>query len=97
MSARHKLWAKRKRAEMIERLGGACAICGTIEGLEFDCIIPQGDRHHRMDTSARMSFYHAQERAGNVQVLCHHCNAQKSLAEGNCKTVSARTEELCLA
>jgi len=53
-------------------------MCGATESLEFDCIEPRGDRHHRMDSSARMSFYHQQHRLGNLQVLCSHHNNLKS-------------------
>lgn len=81
MGREHKLWAKRARARLVERLGGACALCGTTDNLVFDCIIPQGDKHHRMDPSARMCFYHRQERLGNVQVLCDACNTAKAAKE----------------
>jgi hypothetical protein len=62
---------------MILILGGACSACGSTSSLEFDCRIPCGDRHHRMTAPARMSFYRAQMRAGNVQLLCKVCNALK--------------------
>lgn len=78
MGARQKEWARRKRVELTELLGGKCAQCGSTEGLEFDCKQACGDRHHRMDTSARMSFYRAQHKAGNLQLLCSPCNTRKS-------------------
>jgi hypothetical protein len=62
---------------MIAILGGYCASCGTNDTLEFDCIEPVGDRHHRMTAPARISFYRAQMRAGNVQLLCQQCNSLK--------------------
>ena len=85
MGAAQKEWARRKRAELMAELGGECMACGTRENLEFDCKIPCGDKHHKMDTSARMSFYRKQHRAGNLQVLCEFHNNQKSLIEGRAR------------
>ena len=81
MGAAQKDWARRARLQLLHALGGVCAECFSAERLEFDCIVPCGDAHHRMDTSARMSFYRAQHRAGNLQVLCSTCNGQKSVGE----------------
>lgn len=78
MSARQKAWARMARLRLIQQLGGKCKKCGWTSGLEIDCIRPAGDRHHKMDTSARMSFYHAQHRAKNVQVLCATCHIEKT-------------------
>jgi len=81
MGARQKEWARKARAILVEQLGGCCEACGAKEELELDCIKACGDRHHRMDTSARVSFYRAQARAGNLQVLCKYHNAVKSTME----------------
>ena len=78
MSRRQKIWAARARGELIRLFGARCRICGARDFLEFDCIRPTGDRHHRMDTSARVSFYRRQAALGNLQVLCQRCNAIKS-------------------
>lgn len=78
MSARVKEWARRARAKLMSTLGNQCAWCGNSEKLTFDCIYPLGDQHHRMSTDQRMSFYHGQHKAGNLQILCASCNAKKS-------------------
>jgi len=78
MSARQKDWARRTRAQLITELGGQCALCGTSDNLEFDCITPLGDAHHKYDTSQRMSFYRQQHAANNLQLLCTDCNNDKS-------------------
>ena len=72
-----KEWARRKRRELMALLGNVCAYCGTTENLEFDCISPRGDRHHRGDASQRMCLYRRQFREGNLQVLCNVCNSRK--------------------
>jgi len=84
MSASGKLRAKRGRETMRLELGNACAYCAiTFDAadLEFDCIEPTGDRHHRMDSESRHYFYRAQQRAGNLQLLCRECHAEKSAWE----------------
>jgi hypothetical protein len=78
MSKRVKSWARARRARLLYILGGRCAACGTDEQLTFDCIDPMGDSHHRGSTDQRVSFYTRQMRAGNVQVLCQHCNSLKA-------------------
>jgi len=80
MASRQKEWARRARARLVACFGGECCKAnGHCNGqLEFDCIIPQGDEHHRKDTSARMSFYHKQHRIGNLQLLCSFHHALKS-------------------
>lgn len=78
MSARAKIWAVKARANLLAMLGGRCAECGTDEALTFDCIMPQGDGHHRGSTDQRMTFYRRQHfEFSNVQVLCASCNARK--------------------
>lgn len=81
MSKRHKAWARAQRAILLEQLGGKCVECGTTENLTFDCIEPQGDRHHKLDTSARMSFYRRQLWLNNLQVLCQKHNSKKAARE----------------
>lgn len=81
MGKYEKEWARRKRYELKETLGNKCAKCGKKKNLEFDCIIPQGDEHHRMDTSHRMSFYRNQYANNNLQLLCGVCNRLKALEE----------------
>lgn len=82
MARRQKEWAIRARLKLLDLLGGKCVRCGTIEKLEFDCIIPQGHEHHRWETSARMSFYRRQHfEFQNLQILCQKHNAIKSIRD----------------
>jgi 5-methylcytosine-specific restriction endonuclease McrA len=80
MSKQVKAWARRAKAELLAKLGAQCAWCGLadVEHLEFDCIVPTGDDHHRKSQDVRMSFYRYQHQEhDNIQVLCHRCNAKK--------------------
>ncbi len=83
MAKYHKQWARNARFLLTFELGGQCFRCGTDKDLDFDCIVPQGDRHHKMDTSARMSFYRRQHRENkNVQLLCRtKCHKIKNAEE----------------
>ena len=82
MARRHKEWAQRARVRLIEKLGGKCSECQTEADLDFDCKEAKGDRHHRMDASARMCFYHKQHKEGNLQLLCRHkCHKKKTVAD----------------
>ena len=81
MSRRNKRLALHQRVRLLVELGNKCATCHTITDLTFDCIVPQGHRHHSMDASARMCFYHRQHEAGNLQILCRRCNGRKGHAE----------------
>lgn len=77
MSKRHKKRAKAARKELKTLLGKKCALCRTDKKLEFDCIKPMGDAHHRLDPDRRMKFYCRQFLAQNLQLLCQKCNARK--------------------
>jgi hypothetical protein len=81
MAKRQKVWAKKARQRLLLKLGNKCARCGAEENLTFDCIIPCGDRHHRFETSQRMSFYHQQDKLHNIQILCETCQTNKSATE----------------
>lgn len=77
MSTRRTQWAIRKREWLTAALGGRCVICSVPVCLTFDCIVPTGDRHHRMSQVQRMSYYMHQARMGNLQLLCSACNSKK--------------------
>lgn len=79
MGKRQKAWARMTRDTIFTILGRKCTVCGSVENLEFDVLIPTGDnKHHRiMDWSHRMSFYRAQLAINNLGVKCDKCNGKK--------------------
>jgi hypothetical protein len=88
MGLRQRIWAKKKREELLVELGSRCVHCGKYawelekgQQLEFDCIEARGDAHHRGAASERMCFYRKQHKMGNIQILCSDCNCKKSLTE----------------
>lgn len=81
MAKRQKEWARRERTRIMAILGNVCAECGSTDSLEFDCIFPQGDKHHKLATDSRMCFYRVQLARENLQLLCTDCNSEKSLRD----------------
>ena len=81
MAQRQREWAMKAAETLRGELGACCVKCGDPSELEFDCIRPMGDRHHKMEWSWRLSFYRAQAKAGNLQLLCERCHNKKSSLE----------------
>lgn len=84
MGARQKRWARKARAELMQKHGDRCAHCGVFswatdeaKPLEFHCISPRGDAHHRLDFERRTSFYRREHEAGNLLLLCQPCHAKE--------------------
>ena len=72
--ARMRRYRRRMRSELIQRMGGVCANCGTTENLEFDH--PFGREWSPRDISSHMRLkrYEADLAAGNLRLLCAQCN-----------------------
>lgn len=70
-----------KLAQLRTALGDCCAHCHTPEGLEVDCIVPQGHEHHCAGIEARARFYIHQFAKHNVQLLCRQCHLVKTRQE----------------
>ena len=88
--ATHSRLYWRKVGNLLKKsLDPQCAMYGkrrSYADLEFDCIIPQGHWHHKVETDRRISFYRKQFRAGNLQLLCaewtkDQCHLKKTLTE----------------
>ena len=78
MGKRQKIWARGVLDRLRLKLGAKCACCRRRECLEFDCIQPMGDEHHRMSLDQRATFYRRQEAAENLQILCERCHHRKT-------------------
>lgn len=96
MAKRNKTWAKKRRRYIKGLLGYHCNLCGIHEILKedledpktqkpillvFDCIIAQGDTHHKGSTDQRVCFYWKQFKNNNLQLLCEKCHTIKSNLE----------------
>ncbi len=76
-------WARRALEALKEALGGKCSVpgCSTGADLEFDCIIPQGHKHHSAGVKRLACFYRKQAAVGNLQLLCRVHHEQKSVKD----------------
>ena len=74
---------RRRRADLIERLGGRCVICGATEKLEFDHIDPARKEWETraLSSESRIKRYEDEAAKGLLQLLCRHCNAVKGRKE----------------
>lgn len=82
MGARQKLWAAKKRLQLIESLGGKCVQCEESDAnkLAFDHIREE-DRDwdcRKTEWSHRMSIYAREIAEGKIQLLCETCNSKKA-------------------
>lgn len=59
-------------------LGSKCCDCGNRYDLEFDCIKPQGDEHHKAGSMKRIQFYELQNERGNLALRCKFCHRVKT-------------------
>lgn len=85
MSKQVKIWAKKARQELLFAFFNQCCHCGEgdINQLEFDCIIPQGHKHHTGSTDQRICFYRKQKQNKNLQLLCSTCHQVKTDKDNN--------------
>ena len=77
MGLRQREWAERETLRLRVILGNKCAQCGSKHKLEFDCKIPKGHKHHKIEWSWRICFYRQEHSRGNLQLLCSVCNSAK--------------------
>lgn len=68
----------RRRAELIEQLGGKCAKCGSTDKLEFDhwpraCTWA----HNKKNPWQRMKIYMEEAAKGMIRLLCRRCNRKQ--------------------
>ena len=67
---------QRRRAQLIEMLGGGCVRCGTTEDLEFDHIDPFTKRFN-IGADLTKSWAELAEEASRCQLLCRPCHVAK--------------------
>lgn len=67
-----------RRAMYIEKLGGACAVCGSVDRLEFDHIDPST----KIDViNFRWAAAKVEAEVAKCQLLCRTCHQRKSAYE----------------
>lgn len=78
---RQRQWAKRVLRSLRFKLGQRCAWCSSTRDLQFDCIAPEGDAHHRWETNRRAVFYRRLDARHGLQLLCRRCHTRKTCAQ----------------
>lgn len=70
---------KKRKAELINALGGKCVVCGAKNNLEFDHIIPS------TKSFTIMSHWHddVEEELKKCQLLCKKCHLRKTCVDLN--------------
>lgn len=74
---RQREWAAKKRAELIEQLGGCCVDCGKTRRLEFHHTVPRTWVANRLSRWARMVRYIREAAEGKITLLCRRCNVKR--------------------
>lgn len=75
-----------RRAELIAKLGGRCAICGGIENLEFDHM-DSLSKEINVSKCITLSLSRIEAELDKCQLLCHKCHLKKTkeYKDGNIK------------
>lgn len=66
-----------RRAIFIERLGGRCVSCGSIEGLEFDHVDPE-TKDFNVSKRLTQKMEKILPEIDKCQLLCGSCHAEKT-------------------
>ena len=76
----------KRRAELIEKLGGRCAVCGSTENLEFDHI-DSSSKEINVSKCITLNFSRIEAELDKCQLLCHICHLKKTkeCKDGNIK------------
>jgi 5-methylcytosine-specific restriction endonuclease McrA len=89
----------RRRAALLAKLGGKCALCGSDHGLEFDHIDP-ATRTWKARGKSRLSLirrYEHEAAAGLLRVLCLWCNRGWAPPEATAEAVETALQEAATA
>jgi 5-methylcytosine-specific restriction endonuclease McrA len=76
MAHRNTILARKKRLELIEKLGGKCAICNEPDAdkLEFDHLYGRPYNPNQLSLLARINRYMREAELGLLRLLCGDCN-----------------------
>lgn len=63
-----------RRQMLMNLIGAKCEKCGSLESLEFDHPYGREYQPREIARSKRLRLYREDYEAGNLRVLCSHCN-----------------------
>jgi|GEM_PF-2811688 len=79
----------KKRAKLIELLGGKCMVCGSVNQLEFDHIDPN-TKSFTIAQLNTMAYDKAVEECKKCQLLCKPCHNTKTILEKGFQEVKGK-------
>lgn len=75
-----KQYRKNRRAHLIDKLGGKCVKCGTVERLQFDHINPL-EKSFTLASKITAPIEELYEELKKCQLLCNECHLEKTKQE----------------
>ena len=66
---------RRRRAALINRMGGVCSKCGSRFRLEFNHQVERDWQPREVSRGRRMDLYERDFERGELDLLCRICNA----------------------
>lgn len=78
-----------RKKELIQKLGGKCAECGSIENLEFDHIDPENKKFN-ISRLLNRSKQATDDELQKCQLLCHNCHQEKTRKDISTKNSGER-------
>lgn len=74
---RRRAYYAKKKAELVQLLGGCCKKCGSIVDLTFDHINGRDWDIRAVHSTKRIAIYRREYEEGKLQLLCLSCNSAK--------------------
>ncbi|MDE2103428.1 MAG: hypothetical protein KGL39_39670 [Patescibacteria group bacterium] len=93
---RQVVYARKIRAELIDRLGGKCALCNETDPtkLQFDHINGRAYNPNQLSYGARLKRYEREAELNLLRLLCESCNLAERKVNDNGQYI--RTEHASL-
>lgn len=73
---RHTKLARQRRQQLIEELGGRCALCDSTWNLQVDHQFGRGWNVRKLSSLQRVNKYIEEAKMGLIRVLCLECNSR---------------------
>ena len=91
-SNRNVAWYRKRRAELIQEMGGKCVECESREELEFDHTKPRNWQPNKTSRWQRLRNYIKDWKKGELVLRCRTCNARKGFPDGQQELLSREQE-----
>jgi len=79
---RRRKCCEKRKAALVEQLGGKCVECESTEDLTFDHIHGRDWKLREVHSTKRLRIYIKEAAEGKLQLLCRGCNSRKGRPPG---------------